>query len=230
MIGKLVCISNLQDLHKAMMVELVRRLQFALSDFNTSLESRFKYIFKDLLTKSDTYTSLLTGNLRKDFGLEFPANQVGSVINFWLQEISVRTIRPLSFDSHGLHYSVALYAIKGNFQDVLGAEGASYISINSSRKTAFPIPWLEWLLKRGKSLIEEVKGWDIKYGSYNNPPSRSSGAVMKRIKGEAGSVWQISELTGTVDNNWMTRLVQDNAGQLQNIVEEEFISRLNKAW
>ena len=176
------------------------------------------------MMKSEHYESLINGALRIEFGLEFPALQVGSVIDSVCNSISVTVNR----DGDRVVLQVGVF--RSDLSDALSASGAYYVSTSKTRTSR--ISWLDWLLTKGDSII--ITDAEIKRAGetrvVNFSGSRTGKAIMvhrsyngvqgkyNRSKGRSGpSQWGVpAEFAGVAEDNWFDKIVPT----LQPIVED----------
>jgi hypothetical protein len=80
------------------------------------------------------------------------------------------------------------------------------------------IQWLRWLLLEGDKVL--VQNYGVKF--KNSPRSRSGGAIMLKLTDKFVRPFQITprELTGTEDDNWLTRAIERREGYLFGQINE----------
>lgn len=184
------------DIRKMILDEIIQTLQKALSSAARVLPDRIKNIVKDALKSEPEYQSLMSGNLRLEFGIADVSN-VDLVINKLVDTLSLN-IDTLKRSNNGVRGGITITMMKSDdFNGVISDESASVQDANKG----YSLPWLEWLLLRGNQII--VRKYNVSFGSY--PTSRSGGAVMV----ESNSSWRVPpEFAGTQSNNWTTRAIE----------------------
>jgi hypothetical protein len=102
--------------------------------------------------------------------------------------------------------------IRANYADVLELKSGEQKIEGGS------IQWLRWLLLEGDKILIKTHGVKFK----RSPRSRSGGAVMIKLKGNFSRPFQITprELTGTDDDNWLTRAIERKEGYLFGQINE----------
>lgn len=155
------------------------------------------------LQLSSTYSSLLGGDLRKDFGI--PAGEeisrVSAVVNTIAQNISVEYV-------NSYFGGIRVGILKKGFADILNLP-ASVIHDAKNH-----LPWLDWLLIQGDTII--VSDFVVKYGQ--SAYSRSGDAVMIE---SIGGYWKVdSRFSGTEQDNWLTRTLGALDNEIGNIMHK----------
>jgi hypothetical protein len=161
------------------------------------------------------YDDILNGKLGQELGLKDPSSALSQILETLANGVTV-DFQGLKIVGSALSGAVTIGLVKDKFIELTTLSSAKYMSgINE-------IPWLEWLLFKGDSIIIADYGVEYKYSSK----SRSHNAFM--IKNGAG--WRVPpHFSGTEDNNFITRAFVDDASTervLGKIVEEEITNRL----
>lgn len=165
------------------------------SRFDTELTKIIPTIFRECIASIEptfknnaTYLSLLNGILRTDLGLVDPNASMEAIIQyvashaFWKKNSS--TINR-SMVTSGFVIGVDIGDLSNiiSFQNLAGS----------------PVPWLDWLLRRGTQII--ITDFSVSY-DHSSPNSRTGSSVM--VKDKAG--YSIpSEFAGTTSDNFITR-------------------------
>jgi hypothetical protein len=162
------------------------------------------------------YASLITdrGQLRLEFGI---ANQeyVMARILSRLKECfghEYQRVKVTDYDKVSGQFRV--FFNKGSFEFLYSE--AAFLSSNSSFKKLPPgkfktekgdtINWLEWLLEEGTKPI--IYDYSVLFGEYGPHVSRTGGAIM--IPRVDGTSWHVPDIfAGTVDDNWLTRVLRE---------------------
>lgn len=172
-----------------------------------------KSLVKQELEKSDTYTSLLSGRLRTSFGLADSKTAVEEITQAVVESSN------MFIDISTQHVSCTVVVLKDDFSEVLNTEGAKY-TYNARPKTTpagrrlvggrVEIPWLEWLLFRGDSvIIADAQIATVSPTQY----SRTDTTIMIHPKSPKG--WSVPpEHSGVQDSNWLTKVLEPLAEQV----------------
>lgn len=171
-----------------------------------------------ILTSSEIYRSLVSGELAAHFGFYKNKEEarVRPILNKFLLSFHTNFT---PFKIGGGRFTVS--GIRSDFQDVFGLSDAVIQGKNKKEfKTKYPLPWLEWLLKEGDSVL--VDGYRIKLGDFNG---RSGRAIMVP-KGQFKVPNSLKDGTaGTLSDNWITKEVLSPEYEIMlNKVFKEFIS------
>jgi len=167
------------------------------------------YIRGKLLT-SEIYYSLTSGTLKGEFGLGEDAHSiVQEVIDIVARSLKIRFNR-FKFVFPRLEGGLVLRIDLDVYRELLGSN-FSY----ESEPSGTEIKWLEWLLIKGDEII--IKDYHVVFGSFDN--SRSGEAIMFKH----GSYQVSPSYSGTFNDNWITRELNDNetSAAIGHIIFEE---------
>lgn len=184
---------------------------------STKIERRVKINTFLYLTGTDTYKSLIFGDLRKEFGFYKGTETavVSDIINEFINQIHVTEI-PFKVTGSGYSGGIRVDIIEKDFSKVLSLPSAEIFTEKQEL-----LPWLEWLLLMGKRVI--VKDYVVDFRS----DGRSGGAIMIPEQGES---WRVPpEFAGTKTKNWITRAIKDSdkySALIQKIIIEEIIKAI----
>ena len=156
-----------------------------------------KDVTKGFLYSTETYKSLVSGELAKHFGFRKgqERSRLEPILNTFIRSMQYRFI-PFGKNKGGFSF---LGFVSG-FQDVLSLPEATIAGASEEVVTVnYPLPWLNWLLLRGDDII--VNDYKIEIGTIAAKSSRSGKAIMI-----SGGSWAVPELSGTESNNWITKL------------------------
>lgn len=183
---------------------LAKDLDIYLQNAVRKLEPNIKSIVKNAIIQSPEYQSLIAGKLKYSFGLPDASARLSSILSIW-DQIKVEYSK-IKTSGSVLTGGFAIYMIKADYSDVLGLPASIFTTEKGSE-----LRWLEWLLLLGDKTI--IKEYEIEFGS--NPASRTGNAVMKSSK--LGK-WSVpSEFAGTINDNWITRVLDS----IDSIIENE---------
>lgn len=175
------------------------------SDIRTELISALK--------QEPEYGQLMAGSLRADLGIP-DTNAVDNIVEQLADTTDVRII-PVSRLGQSIKGGIIIEAIQSdNISNVIYSNEA-YVTDSKG----YSMPWLEWLLLRGNSVL--VKGYDVEYGP--SPYSRSGDGIMVK----SSSDWRVPpEYQGKVDNNWTTRAIDRLDNQISKIIKKNIEKNL----
>lgn len=190
-------------------------LDLLIDKLNKTIDKAIPAIRLDIVTllnqalkQEPEYQSLKSGQLRADLGI--PDVSVVDDIVSKLAETTNVTKKSIKATNSGLTGGLEVSAIESETISGLIADSSAFV--NDETK-GYSLPWLEWLLLRGNTVI--VKDYSVKYGSY--PGSRSGDAIMI----EADSSWRVpAEFAGTAKNNWTTRAIQRIDTQITKVIQQ----------
>lgn len=175
-------------------------------------------IIREALIKSPEYASLLSseyGELRTVFGIKDSQKALDNIVAAVCASVKVTPRPPSQGDLGGLSVDI----LRSDLQEVLSVEGASYVSTNKAGVST-PVPWLSWLLLEGVRII--IADWIVV--TPNTPEAtRTRGGVMVKPKSPKGFIVP-PEYAGTIDSNWLTRVLRDVESSVNDILEKGFRS------
>lgn len=192
-------------------------LNALIPEVNKYLKKKLDYIKQnlpslvyDILTNTDTYNSLIGGQLQYEFGIPDPASKLDEILGIWTRNVVVNYQAPVaSTDKLKASFSVSI--IRTDFSDVLSQDSA-YV-IDALR--GYSLPWLEWLLLEGNKTIIKNQQVVIRASKF----SRTGAALMQ----ESNQSWKVpSQYAGTISNNWITRAIDDNQTNINDFLTKAF--------
>lgn len=204
--------------------EICKQLSGAISKSAKRFITKIRALFYAEMLKTDEYSSL-TGSmqdcLRGHFGLTDAEGKVKAIISKWMEGI-VYQVRKPTVKCNSINAGLRIYLLQQDYADVLALPQAYQ---ETERKLdPSPLPWLRWLLLDGdkKKLIANYR---IK---WTRRGSRTGLAIMAGP--DPGYEWSIStlpkNLTGTENNNWVTRLFTKITPLMNSIIHKEIKQEL----
>lgn len=184
------------EIKKQILQAISKQLEQAFIKTKNIIPEKIKILVSQALKNEPEYQSLVGGNLRLEFGISDPSN-VDTVIEKLVNTIDVAytQVKPLTNTLTG---SITITMMKS---DDLGGVIYDDSAVVKDDKNGYSLPWLEWLLLRGNSVI--VKGYSVQFGP--NPNSRSGSAVMV----SSDQSWRVPpQFVGDAKNNWTTRAIE----------------------
>lgn len=161
----------------------------------------------EAIKSSPEYQSLVSGDLKAQFGLPDADSRLSSIVSLWKKIDFI--YNPVVVRNNYLSGSFSLNMIRSDFLDVINTEAAVFVTPKGSQ-----LNWLEWLCLEGNKTI--IKDYVIELGP--NPRSRTNMAIMR---GEVSGKWSVpSEFSGTIENNWITRAIDSVTPNIQQAIKE----------
>lgn len=192
-----------QIMLKAMLPELDKILK---KSFN-KIQAPIKNLVVEAIRSAPEYNSILSGDLKYEFGLPDSDNRLKTLLDFW-KHINL-IYNPPSISNNKIVGSFSIGMIQDDFSDVLSSSAA----ILTTEKGQ-DLHWLEWLLLFGDKTI--IKNYDVEFGT--NSRSRTGFAVMR---GSSRFKWGVpKQFSGTINNNWITRSIDSIDGDINKILIE----------
>jgi hypothetical protein len=203
-------VTKAADIKQSILDDFAKTLKLKLnSGILVKVEKVLQKLIKIKLEKSPEAASLRDGELLLHFGLTDSNVKVDDIIEK-LSTKAKATLTPITSTGGrikgGLRISLDLQSAQN---ELLALSSAIQIT-----KKGEKLPWLEWLLKRGKEIIIE----HYFYAEGNYKRSRTGRALM--FKGE-GKRWFVPhEFSGTINDNWITRSLDSLDTDIPIILQE----------
>lgn len=207
--------SNDRQLEKAFMLECREAMHKAILGAIPSIKIKVGAFVRQLVINTPEFDSLLNGRLQAELGLKDPVLPLNQILYALENGITI-DYNGLKLSSSGISGGFTIGLVKDRFVELTSLSGASYTSgLNT-------VPWLQWLLFSGDSIVITDHEINYKYSQI----SRTHEALM--VKGTKG--WRVPpEYSGTEDNNFITRAFEDDSSTervIGKIVESEITRRL----
>lgn len=215
--GNLVVTTTERKLREMIVMELKPKI---IKAFEVSIPAIKKFIREHIeaqISSSYDFRSMMGGELAAELGFEDGTKIVRAIIRELLKEIDVK-IEKSRFDANGIEIVLGARFIDLSFSNVLDMPEASYLSMSETGETLVEIPWAEWLLTKGYSIV--VKNYYIDYSltPEESKRSRSGLALMKPSKTQNYRI--PSGYAGTINDNVITRAFEKSEKILSAKIEE----------
>jgi len=175
-----------------------------------ALKLKLQPIISSALFDSPEINSLRSGVLRFDFGLT--GDPGPQIVNAVVQSIEVK-INPVNGSQNGIKGGVQISIQPSDYSNLLSLPVAQQALEIEAR-----IPWLEWLLTAGDSII--IGHYGIEYGAGLG---RSGGAHMVGIKDAPFGPFKVnSAFSGNLNDNFITRSIKRSEAQIKNAITGVF--------
>lgn len=184
------------------------KLASAISNASKTIADPIKKILKESIETEPEYTSLLSGKLKTELGIDNPV-VITNLINFIIDTLRTR-IEPIQIKRTGLSGSLVVEFLNNkDYDDIISNSNANIIDT----KSGFIVPWAKWLLLDGTKIL--IKDFDVKYARGG----RSGMGYMIN----SNNNWRVpSEFAGTISSNWITRAINKiNDNTINNILQNE---------
>jgi hypothetical protein len=187
-------------------VALAKEIDGAFRKRSSTIRNRIKPIIASALFASPEIVSLQSGVLRFDFGLT--GDPGPQIVNAVVESLQVKTEK-VRGNRNGVSGGVTLSIQPSDYSNLLTLPVAMQaLEIEGS------VPWLEWLLFAGDSII--IANYGVEYGAGLG---RSGGAHMVNLKDAPLGPYKVnSAFSGTADNNFITRAMSRASGAIKNAI------------
>lgn len=196
------------DIRASILSELKILLDKTLIKLVNRIEPKIRLSLRIALQNEPEYGSLISGQLRKEFGIDNTSN-VDIAVDNMINSVEF-FINSIKINGSKLNGGIELRIIPKDLSGII--DDSSAFVVDNER--GYSLPWLEWLLTKGGEII--VRNFEVQYGS--NPRSRSGDAIMI----SSGSNWRVpAQFSGTIRNNWVTRALSTIEKKIIQIIEDE---------
>lgn len=200
-------LENSKQIQDAMLKALLPQVSSFMHKVITTIKKELPEIVREAIFNSPEYTSILGGDLKYQFGLPDSSSKLNGLITIWTNNIDIEYVKP-SISNGQIKSKFSASMIRADYSDVLGTD---YAKMNDTQR-GYSLPWLKWLLLDGNQILIEESV--IVLGP--NPNSRTGFAVMKP---SATGFWRVpTEFAGTVQDNWLTRAINDSSPRINNLL------------
>ena len=200
-------LENSQTIQKSILIALLPEVKSYMDNAINTIKRELPSITAEAIMGEPEYNSLLSGQLKFEFGIPDAGSKIAGLINVWISNMIIEYKPPTATNS-SIKSSFRANLIRSNFNDVLGTDEAY---MNDSLR-GYSLPWLEWLLLDGTATI--IPNHEVVMG--NNPRSRTGSAVMKISSGS----WKVpDQFSGTMSDNWITRAISNSQDKIQKLLE-----------
>lgn len=202
------------DIAKAILGEIVDHMNTVIDKSIGKIRSGVSNLLRSALKEEPEYDSLYSGQLRLDFGIP-DVSVVDDIVNKMADTVDVAKVN-IKSNAKGISGGINITAIESTTISNLIDDYSAFV-IDSKR--GYVLPWLEWLLLRGNSVI--IRNYTVEYGP--NPNSRTGDAIMV----ESDQSWRVpAQFTGTVSNNWTTRAISRIENDILQLIQQTVMSNL----
>lgn len=200
---------NEKEVEKSIVKALREETNNILSKAATHIKLKIRKEIQKRITECPEYKSLVNhGQLQGELGVPNARQAMNDILNRWIKSVTI-ILRPAKTTGNDIKAFLDIDMIDGTFQDVLSIQSAKFTTDKGEE-----IPWLEWLLTAGDSII--IRDYDI---VFNAKYSRTGLNIMLK---SVSSNWRIPpEFSGTINNNFVTRALAGIDIALTKIVSEE---------
>lgn len=198
-------------IEKKIYYSIMQHLLAAIKKSADQIELDVSQNLKRVFLSSPVYQSLTTGGqLSADLGIpgDVAIRWLDKVINVLSLGLKVK-VYPVNFRTPQVTIPMQIYIPSSVIDDIINLPESSYMS------NGYLIEWMNWLLTKGTEIV--VTDFYIQYGNYSRfPGSRTGLAIMIENEGE---VWRVDKFfSGTRDDNWITRAIEDNKDYIEKLI------------
>jgi hypothetical protein len=188
------------SINKALATEVNNKISKKIN----SLKNKLMTVFRSALEESPEIMSLRSGLLRAEFGLETdPSFEIVEAVLSTFK-LTWQKINPKTFSG-----GITLVMQPRDFSNLL------ILPVGNQPIDGGSLPWLEWLLTKGDSII--ITGYGVQLGNF--PESRTGLAKMSK---KFAPYKVNSSFSGTLEDNFITRAINASFFEVQEIIQGVF--------
>ena len=201
-------LESIADISKQVVSAFAQQVKSLFNKAQPKIEKDLRQLISNAIRSQPEYSSLKSGSLRYEFGLE-DSSVVDRIVDRFVESIHVNTnIVDTSKSTINAELIFSIIA-QEDLSEILSSTEASFVTEKGET-----IPWLEWLLLRGSEPIILTHRILIKPTNY----SRTGQAIM--IPTKSGS-WRVPpSYVGTVENNWITRAISSIESNINSVLSK----------
>jgi hypothetical protein len=203
-------IENNADISNKILQALLADVTKYMDNGISTIKNQLPQIIRQGIVSAPEYQSLLSGELRYEFGIADPGPKLAGLIDIWANNISYSQMKP-TIVNNKIKAIFSANTIRIDYADVLYTDYA--LVIDATR--GYSLPWLEWLLLEGSKTI--IDNYEVILGP--NRFSRTGNALMK----SSNQSWKVpSAYSGTASDNWITRSIDSVSDDIENLLNGAF--------
>lgn len=176
-------------INKKIVAAIIELISAKFTKFQTLFLNEAQPQIENFIRESETYESLIDGQLKGDFGI-VSEKEIESIIQEFVD--------------------IRIELVKGGL-NIYYDSPAFFEIVSLSKQNGSAVPWFQWLMLEGDKIV--VEGFSVTDDIPGQAESRSGEAIM--ITG--GDFRVDPHFSGTESDNWITRMLQDYLPEIKNI-------------
>jgi hypothetical protein len=204
---KIKLLDSSSDITNKILKALLPEIKQLFKKIGPFVKENIKDLVVNAIKSSPEYLSLMSGILRSELGVPDAEVRINKIFNIWFNNI-ITEIESPSIAGRSIKGKISISLIKSDLSDILSSDIAVIIDSFSGSS----VNWLEWLSIAGDKTI--LKNYEVSLGP--NKRSRTGNAIMKVA---VNKKWKVpSEFSGTQNNNWITRSINNVSDEIESIL------------
>lgn len=196
-----------QDLGAAILKAIKPEVQKYFVSSVPAIRKQLQDLIRGSIENTPEYQSLLGGQLQGELGVPNPQSALESIVQALLDSIQV-VVTPVQYTGGQLTAGISIGVLSSSLAEVFVPASAYRTEKGET------IPWLEWLLTLGDTII--IRTYKVKIGEAKN--SRTGLATMV----ESTKGWKVpAQFSGSIDDNFLTRSLEDLDKYIEDIIVKE---------
>lgn len=220
--AKIAIVSPALYIEKEINKIIIREFNDILAKIIPGIEEDINTNLKPLFEESETFKEMTTelSNLNVEIGI--PANEAKikwfGIFDILANQIQIK-LNKLHLVGNKIDGGIVAEIIESDFKEIIDSNFGSFIT-----EKGFELKWQEWLLIDGDSII--IADHHVRLVNPLKPSkyffSRTGGAIMVKR-----GTWKVPTVhKGTIDDNWITRIVQTYFSFIEKFIYRSFKTRL----
>tara|TARA_R100000664_G_C2727431_1_gene118975 strand:+ start:251 stop:874 length:624 start_codon:yes stop_codon:yes gene_type:complete len=193
------------QIERMILREIAREVNRSFSRLKTKALGPIRQAIRSSLSSHPTISSLSGGKLRGDFGIPSGVDVVSAIIESVTSSVDM-TVVPVTAGRGVLKGGITLTAQPSDYMNVLSLPTSTVVTEKGE-----VLPWLDWLLLKGDTII--VARYGVK---YKGGTGRSGQATMKLNYNAPYKV--DSQFSGTSTNNFITESIESANNEIMAIL------------
>lgn len=197
------------QLEKLMLLEVAKELNLRIPRRLSIIDDKMRIATLSFLQATDTYGSLVYGDLAAHFGIPFSGREqrIDRILQAVVNRMEIHYV-PVTLRGRAYNGGLKFKILLKNLSEVLTLNDGLVITEKGQI-----LEWLRWLLTLGDRIIISEYEIELQPGR-----GRSGGGFM--VPENAG-VWRVPPVfAGTINDNWLTRAFKDNINSYLSIIEQ----------
>ena len=211
---------NPKDIQKIVDGLLVKELNSIVSDVSSHAREQIVNVVNETIKQSPEVQSLNKSKVRGELGLK--PSMVTKAINEIAKSVSETTevvVKKFKKSGAKITGGITVNIQPAGLRNILSLSSGELTYKSSTYKTSVELDWLEWLLKKGDSIIVGKFDFVVESGR-----GRSCQGRMKKSVGG----WRVPpSISGTIEDNFITRAFDKQVqARINSIIEQS----MKKFW
>ncbi len=201
--------NSLDDIVSKILQATAKNINRQMALCKTEITSLTRTLLEGSLIKQPEYDAIISSDLRFELGLVDAFGRMSTIVKELVDSVDVE-IKPVKVVGARFSGGMTITAVKSGYDDILSLREASFLT-----EKGVQLDWLEWLLLEGTNVIIA----DYHFQGLTNV-GRTGGGIMLE-----GDDWGVPpEHSGTINDNFITRAIEDIQKPLKKVIKKCLMS------